>query len=411
MDVRRAETEVLIIGGGPAGALLGYLLARQGRRVLLAEKERSFDRDRRGETVAARSVRTLLQLGFGPALERHGYLPLTGLSLRESGRSIVSVDYRRFAIKALPIDIPQPALIATFFQQATTYRNFVLHAGARFVSLRERDGQVVGATIEPTHGPRVEVSAQLVVGADGRFSDVRTASGLPASIAGAERGFFWFELPRPEGWGYDAQLVVNGAEHLVILPTFPDHLRIGYSVATAQVDALHRAGVAPFREAVAAVDPRLGPLLSAHLHHLLDTSFTEIFTAELRQWARDGLVLIGDASHTTTPLLGQGVNFAIQDAVLLAPVIAEFFERGAQGVLPKEALDAFVEKRRAHKQMVTRFQRVQERSLAEHRPLGTLLRRARLRALDLWPLKYHLLDRVLNAPHELDPELGQAAGF
>ncbi|MET0342452.1 MAG: FAD-dependent monooxygenase [Polyangiales bacterium] len=456
MNVQRTETDVLIIGGGPAGALLGYLLARQGRRVMVAEKEhdlerfatepgvgddasralawngasnvrlldaarggprpvpssaarRGLERDWRGETIAARSVRTLLQLGFGPALERHGYLPLTGLSLREAGRSIVSVDYRRFAIRALPIDIPQPALIATFFQQATTYRDFTLLAGTRFVALCERNGQVVGARLERPSGRPLEVRAKLVVGADGRFSEVRAASGLRASIAAAERSFLWFKVKRPRGWGYEAQLVVDGREHLLIHPTFPDHLRIGFSLPTGGLDALHAEGLARFRARVASLDSRLAPLLDAHIGGWDDTAYDEIFTAELVDWARDGLVLIGDASHTASPLLGQGVNLALQDAVFLAPVVSAFFEGGAAGVLPKRALDPFVGKRRAHKQMITRFQRAQERTLRDDTPLGRLLRRARLRVLDLFPLKYRVLDRVLNAPHECDPELGHAA--
>lgn len=460
MNVQRTETDVLIIGGGPAGALLGYLLARQGRRVIVAEKEHGLERfasipglgegtagalawngagtmrllaaargglgpagevathgtgpgklarDPRGETIAARSVRTLLQLGFGPALERHGYLPLTGLSLREAGRRIVSVDYRRFPIRALPIDIPQPALIATFFQQATTYRGFTLLTGTRFTALCERGGQVVGARLERPGGGVVEVSAKLVVGADGRFSAVRAASGLRASIAAAERSFVWLKTKRPRGWGYEAQLVVDGGEHLLILPSFPDHLRIAFSLPTGGLEALHASGLASFRARLAALDSRLAPLLEAHVTSWDDTVYDETFTAELGDWARDGLVLIGDASHTASPLLAQGVNLALQDAVFLAPVIGAFFEGGAEGVLPKRALDAFVSKRRAHKQMITRFQRAQERSLCEDTPLGRLLRRARLRVLDLFPLKYRVLDRVLNAPHECDPELGHAA--
>src|SRR3954467_5691250 len=108
------ETDVLIVGGGPAGALLGTLLARRGIRVLVAERQTSFEREFRGETLAAPSAVSLRRLGFGPALEAHGYLETNSVTMRMEGRKCLYVDYRRFSIGALPIDIPQPSLIGIF---------------------------------------------------------------------------------------------------------------------------------------------------------------------------------------------------------------------------------------------------------------------------------------------------------
>ena len=129
----------------------------------------------------------------------------------------------------------------------------------------------------------------------------------------------------------------------------------------------------------------MAPLLDRHLHSWDDTGFLEIFTAEVGTWARDGLILIGDASHTCTPILGQGVNLAIQDTVCLAPVIARGLTRPGGGALPADGFDEYVESRRRHKTFVTRFQRMQEAALMRSTPLGVLTRRMRYRALNALP--------------------------
>lgn len=401
------ETDVLIIGGGPAGSLLGCMLARRGIRVVVVEKQTDLERSFRGETIAAPSAVSLHRLGFGPALRKHGYLETTAVTTITEGRKVLRVEYAKFPVGALPMDIPQPALIGIFNAEAETMPDYYTYlSGWSFASLIEdAEGTIRGATLkQPKQNNPVEIRARLVVGADGRFSKVRKASGLAANVEPMARDFLSFKLPRPAGWGNEAELVVEHDKHLVILPTWPDFLRIGHNLPKRGLGELRKAGFEAFRDGIAAIDPRLTPLLHEHLKSWEDTGFLEIFTAELEQWARDGLLLIGDASHTATPILGQGVNLAIQDAITLVPLVAQALTRGGQErVITAAEFADFVAKRREHKNFVTKFQRMQEAQLALAAPGKVRLRRARYRLLNALPMKYRIFDKVINAQHLIDP--------
>ncbi len=401
-DTLPDETEVLIVGGGPAGALLGCLLARRGVDVVVVEKQADVEREFRGESLAGPSVVTLGKLGFGPALRGHGFLQTSGISMRMEGRTVFQIDYRRFPLGALPIDIPQPALIRIFHAAAAHFPNHAYVAGTAFSSLIEQDGAVRGAVLKRKDGSHAQIRARLVVGADGRFSKVRKAAGLAAAITPMERDFLSFKLPRPPHWGDASELVAVADKHVLVVPTFPDFLRVGHNLPKRGLGELRGQGFEAFREGIAAIDPRLGPLMREYLTSWDDTSFLEIFTAQVPRWSRDGLVLIGDASHTCTPILGQGVNLAIQDVVCVVPVIARALAKGT-GAVPAARFGAFEEDRRQHKTLVVKHQRMQERALAKTGAVALAARRARYQLLNSLPNKYRMLDKVINAQHAIDP--------
>lgn len=394
------DTDVLVIGAGPAGAILSDVLARQGIRVTLVEQAVTAERTFRGETVSALSVKIMKDLGYGERLKKAGYMPLEGIAFREDGKELLSADYKRFPIGQLPVDMPQPQLLGVALEAARSAKDFEFLPGTQFTSLIEEDGVVKGAVLRPSGGEAYEKRARLTVACDGRFSRVRKLSGLEAKITPMPRDFLWFKLPRPDNWEHTSQLVVSGDRHLVILPTWPDLLRVGYNVPKGGFGDQRQKGIENFQNGIAALDPRLADLVREHVTTWKDVSMLNIFTAELDKWSRDGLLLIGDSSHTVTPILGQGVNLAIQDAVSFAPVIYYAITEGTDTV-SAAVMRAVTLERQKHKAMITNFQRIQEANLAQHTRLGTFLRRLKMRVLHNSPIKYKMLNQTLNAPHGL----------
>lgn len=397
------KTEVLIVGGGPAGSLLGCMLARRGIEVVLAERQATVERTFRGETLVSAAITALRALGFGPALEEHGYLEVQGMRMSLEGSHVMDVDYERMKTKARYVDMPQPGLLRIINESASQEPTFTYLAGAAMTDLVEEDGEVVGATFKMPDGSHTTIRSRLVIGADGRFSKVRKVSGLEATITPMDRDVLWFKVPRPADWGGWAEFVVDRDRHVIAMPSFPNWLRVAHNLPKHGLGELRHAGLDSFKEGVARLIPRLGPLMDEHLETWNDTSYLEIFTAHLDSWARDGLVLVGDASHTCTPILGQGVNLSIQDAVLITPLISAALRREpGTKPLPASVFTEWVAGRRKHKSRVTRFQTSQENSLAVHTPLGLAARQAKFRLFGVLPQRYWVMSKVLGG-EVIDP--------
>jgi 2-polyprenyl-6-methoxyphenol hydroxylase-like FAD-dependent oxidoreductase len=320
------HTDCCIVGGGPGGAVLALLLARQGIAVTLLEAHGDFNRDFRGDALQPAVLDILDQMGLAErvlavALARISVFPV---HTRSETLPLDDVGHLRTPYPFITM-VPQVRFLDVIVGEARRYPTFRLAMGARVEALvRDDDGHVRGVRYRARDGWH-EIRTQLVVGADGRASRLRGLAGLEPLRTASPVDFLWFRLPRyatdPDGGAYlgdggQATLLNRGAEW-----------QIGYSLAKGGYARLRAQGLDALRRAVELRVPWLADR-TALLRDWNATSLLSVEVCRLRRWYRPGLLLIGDAAHTMSPVGGVGMSEAIQDAVAASNILGPRLRAG-----------------------------------------------------------------------------------
>ena len=316
-----------IVGGGPAGMMLGYLLARAGIEVLVLEKHADFLRDFRGDTVHPSTLEVMHELGLlDEFLKRPHQKQLSRIRARIGRDEILLGDLSLLSTHCrFMVMMPQWEFLDFLAEQARRYPTFHLRMETEATGLIEEDGRIVGVRGNSPAGP-LEVRATLVVGADGRNSVVRDYSGLPIEDLGAPTDVLWMRLSRHA----DDPEVVLYADHgkALFLTDRGDYWQCGVPAPKAAIAEMQAKGIEEFRAAIV----ELAPFLQDRVGGLLDWNDLKLLTVRvdrLRQWHRPGLVCIGDSAHAMSPVGGVGINLAIQDAVAAANILVGPLREGA----------------------------------------------------------------------------------
>ena len=314
-----------IAGGGPAGMMLGYLLARAGIEVLVLEKHADFLRDFRGDTIHPSTLEVMHELGLLEQLLSRPHQKTRQARARIGGREILLGDmgYLRTRCRYVAL-MPQRDFLDFLAQQASCYPTFHLRMQTEITGLIEEDGRIAGIRGKAPAGP-VEVRADLVVGADGRNSVVRDRAGLIVDEVGAAMDVLWMRLSKraddPELLAYS-----DRGKALVLLDR-GSYWQCGFSVPKGIVVEMQAKGIEEFRAGLV----QMAPFLHDRVIELRDWNDVKPLTVRvdrLRRWYRPGMVCIGDAAHAMSPVAGVGVNLAIQDAVAAANILAEPLRAG-----------------------------------------------------------------------------------
>lgn len=345
------ETTCCIIGGGPAGMMLGLLLARAGVEVTVLEKHKDFFRDFRGDTIHPSTLELMHELGLLEKLLEIPHSEISSASVNIGGQSIKVADLKHLPTKAKFIALmPQWDFLNLLADEARKYPTFRLLMEHEATGLLQQDGTTTGVIANNPTG-QVKIKALLTVGCDGRHAISREAGHLSVVDTGVPIDVLWLRVSRhltdPEnGLGY-----INYGRLLVLINRL-DYFQIGYIIAKDSFDSMKREGLEAFQQSIA----RIAPFLSDRVAEIDSWDKVKLLTVQvnhLEKWAAPGLLCIGDAAHAMSPVGGIGINIALQDAVAAANLLTDALKAKSVNIHQLDAVQNYRQRAVANTQ---RFQ-------------------------------------------------------
>ncbi|MFT3731460.1 MAG: FAD-dependent oxidoreductase [Hyphomicrobium sp.] len=386
-------TACAIVGAGPAGLMLGLLLARAGIDVTVIEKHGDFLRDFRGDTIHPSTLEVMHELGLADELLKLPHTEARSLHAEIGGKDITIADFSWLPTKnRFIVFMPQWDFLNFLAREAGRYPNFRLLMRTEVTDLITDDGRIAGLRASSPDGP-ITIRSSLIVGADGRNSVTRRLAGLDVESFGIPSEVLWMKFSHSTD---DPPYVMGhaGPRQGFVMIDRGNYWQCGYIVRQGTYADIKAGGIEAFKSMVAAVSPLPADRVQ-ELHSFDDVHLLSIRIDRLKRWWRPGLLCIGDAAHAMSPIGGVGVNLAIQDAVAAANILAAPLMRGTAS---DDDLAAF-EKRRTFPTKATQKIQLMMRSEKRKREANETTRSGPpgfIKGIARWPILAHVAGRLIG---------------
>jgi 2-polyprenyl-6-methoxyphenol hydroxylase-like FAD-dependent oxidoreductase len=322
----KLQTRCVIVGGGPAGMMAGYLLARAGVAVAVLEKHGDFNRDFRGDTIHPSTLELMHELGLLDEFLKQPHQEVRELRGVINGHTVPIADFTQLPTRCKFIAfMPQWDFLNFLSSHAKRFPTFQLHMQTEVIDLLIQNERVVGVRTKTPRG-EMEVSADLVIGADGRHSTTHTRAGFRSREFGAPIDVLWMSISKKPD---DPEQSFGFFQHgkLLVLLDRGDYWQCGFVIPKGGFDEIKARGLPQFQNEIVS----FAGFLRDRVTELDEWSKIKLLTVQinrLREWCREGLLCIGDSAHAMSPAGGVGINLAIQDAVATANLLAQKLRSG-----------------------------------------------------------------------------------
>ena len=314
------KVDVCIVGSGPSGALLAYLLAKKNISVLLIERTDQIAKTFRGEHINEEGEMILKKHGLFDKVAKLGLLKMERLEYWLDGQLAKTITPNP-AVGHLGIHVPQGHLLQAIMEAAQAYDTFEYRLNSRVTELLQDASGRYNGVRAICNGEEFIVNCRLVVGADGRYSTVRKKANIDTTIRKHGYDLLWARIPAPAGWSPSIKMALVDGMQISLFTQVKGYVQIGWNIAQGSYPTLRKQPFVPFIEKLIKAFPELRETVTKHITSWQDFVLLDVFSSQTEDWGRNGLALIGDAVHTMTPTGAFGLNSAMKDADILAEIL------------------------------------------------------------------------------------------
>ncbi|WP_338449251.1 FAD-dependent monooxygenase [Niallia oryzisoli] len=313
------KTDVCIVGAGPAGALLAYLLSSHNISTILVERNTHINKEFRGEHLNETGEAILRRYGLFDELENIGLLRMESVEYWDHGEVFKKIipDER---VNHCGIHVPQKHLLGLILKKSEPLNDFNLLLNTKVTALLEEDGQFTGVKAIKD-GKEITIKSSLIVGADGRFSTVRKLAKIPFEKIKHGYDLLWARIPAPEDWEPTVRMALIDNEQLALFTQQGGYIQIGWNIEEGTYPELRKHSITPFIDRLIEAFPQLANTVRAEIQSWDDFVLLQVQSSRSENWVKKNLVIIGDAAHTMSPTGAIGINSAMKDADVLFQIL------------------------------------------------------------------------------------------